>query len=358
MKPINEINDPNLRNLLIKFDSLIHIYDSGFYKLMPDDTSREAIIVKTDLANYMYKQFVTPRLIKSFNINKNFKYYRMQEIANCLATAKASDDLYFIFKNLIWTESADNMYDEMIKFIEPMSPLFDKNILNEINKFAADPINFDDLYSGKSEYLPLPDEKRVLSQFLAHSGNSQNKPPLEFIKYNNEYRQDQRKTYMKDEDEIRRDINNGFQFKHTGNIGEYYTQDILASRGCNPKFIAKYYGDTFGYDHHLLYSNEENLIDSKATLVEANSFKIGPTEFKVLEDSIDQKFRKYYISRLCIFRDTLNLNYAFFLKPLDPLTFVPATEHNNYSMIWKFSHDDEKGKKVYVKQQKRHKSLF
>ena len=348
LNEINGIKDKEFKNLLLYFNSIYNITNKYFNKLMPNDNSNEQRFIKLELAKFLYKRLVTDELVNSFNISDDTKYRKQLEIIKNLLSRNTDADYIGIFQRLIWTEEGSkNSYDSLIRFIKSQNIPFINNMDTKINDFLANDLNWHALYYGKSKYLPLDDEIMNLKLVL-DCENGGKVLPHDFPEFMRNYELSNPRAYQS---ETLPSLMIRYKSKRIGNIGEHFVYTWLNDGDCNPIWVAKDYGDGFGYDEYC-FTTKEKIVESKATFNDRDSeyddIRLSSDEHAVMCDCIDSKLREYYIFRTFI--DKNNISYenrkGLMLVPQDENTLVST--YKDFPCTYNFDRVED-GKKVFVK---------
>ncbi len=347
MEDVIKVQDPDLKYLLIKFNSIHSFTDKDFYKIIPQNTTDEAIMIRKDLSNFICKKIINHDMINALNIPNELKYHKKKEIAINLLENNDTD-FYPIINSILWMPEGHCPTDSLIQFLLDQDIFIDKNILTGIRDFLTDPSNKYIINTNRSRYLSIEDEKKLLLEALFYNNIPIFTPPEDYQKFYDEKTGNKKFSNPGEEKEWEDKVLSWYEAKRVGNIAEYYYQEKLDKSILNSCHVSRLYGDGFGYDHIGLFPMEERLYEAKGTIYEANkdSIKITNNEYNVMLDCLGLIHSNYYVPR--IFMNSNNISYKDMdlLEPRDDKTLISLT-HNG--VIYKYDHEDEKGK-VFVKQ--------
>lgn len=351
IEDLERVQDQELKDLLVKFNQLHRLDDNEFYKIVPDNNTYIAQIIRNDLAIYIYKKLVNPELLYALNIPDNLKYTKKKEISNSILLERCNID-YWLINGILWMPSGYCTTESLVEFIMQQNIDVDRNILTSIKNFVTDKSNSYIIKPSKSIYLPLEEEIRRLKDVIFYKATGYMNAPKELNDYvNSEYQLlGARCIQLDKEEDIKRwafQTINSYQNKRIGNIGEYYHQRTLENANLHPQHISKNNGDGFGYDHLCSFPWYEDLTETKATLSDGvnDSIKITENEYNTMIDTLGLNYSNYYISRVFINPTDFSFKRNALLVPKDDKTLVPFYD-TGYT--YEYDHDDNNGK-VFIK---------
>ena len=146
------------------------------------------------------------------------------------------------------------------------------------------------------------------------------------------------------------DPDRDYLYKKLGNIGEYYTYNLLSEY--NPIFVARDLGNGFGYDIYTVANIDnktvELLIEVKSTSnPDKNYFSITDTEYKVLKDTLSNDKAEYIVC--LVYVDVKNNIYKHvYYRPIDDKTFIEINGNRKYI----FDNTDQYGNYIFKEKQK------
>lgn len=356
MITINElemIQDEELKNLLIKFNSIHRLDDKEFYKISPQNTTHEARIIRCNLAEFIYRRLSNQNVVNALNISNDLKYYKKNEVAKSLRISEFDSDYYSILNSISWMPCGSLPMESLIDFVAEQNIPIDQNTFNSIRSFIKDKSNKNIIGVTPGIYLPLPEEKRLLKEVLDYKNEGYKNAPKELNNYIvKEYNSlEARCIRLETEDEVfkwaKKEINN-YQNKRTGNIAEYFFIQKASTVGKILTHISKIYGDGHGYDAISLSPSEEEMYEIKGTLNIENydSFKISNNEYDVMVDTLGLLHSNYYIPRVFINKNDLSHKSTLLLSPHSDKELRPV---DGNGPIYKYHHDEYDGK-VFTKQ--------
>ena len=368
------IKDLELKNFISSLNNLSNgriIADNG-KKILPDENDDLNLRLKNEIVNFYNKKIFNNDVKKSLENNHDYPYYRQLDISKNMLFYK-DIDYYFFLQSVVWMENnkyelikstfkipesfdltkidfskfnLDTLYVNYLYFLDSVNKVnsekcyrtydIDKYFKERFINFITSLKNQYILFQRKSDYLSLNQEANLLYNFLSPIGDKS-----DYQRYYNINKD------MYDEETIRKN----YRKMKTGKVGELIINDEKSFGKRNQIFVARDYGDGYGYDFYNIF-NVEELKEVKSTLhgIKDDYFELSENEYNVFIDAF-RNGCKYVLSRVFL---TFNMDYKYdnYIYNYSIVNLTPKSETLLVSEDGRFVYecdDTSKSKKMFLK---------
>ena len=257
-----------------------------------------SIHVKEWLYNKIQNAFLNQNLNNAFKIDNNLKYTKILEIFKNLPFINEDKDIPSYFWNLLVTDSEyygtyKNFYKGSKWFCNTMHKgLIPDDVFDRCIDYC---IKEDTIFKGGyNNYNTYEYEYQMLR--LINVGYK----PQEYKERHDSIRDE---LYWNRKDSSEESIMTYFRNEKKAIVGEYFIFNWLNLDCGKTTFVAKEYGNGFGYDIHHILDDTEYLIEVKSTenkLDNKDYFTLTPNEYDVLKDTLKLPRSEYILERVYI----------------------------------------------------------
>ena len=261
----------------------------------PDDDV--SVSIKDWIYLHMKDQFTKQELLKSFDMNDSFKYTKQLEIFKNIPFMMNFNSFKYYFWELIFHDS--EYYGNYLNFYKGC-----KWYCNELHPGVVPNENFDKVidFAKNNKLLmtaPFNNYKDFNQEYKSLKNINLGIITKELLERHESIQEElRRRGEDSDYDAIKRYFIN----EKKGIVGEYFIYGRLSQYSGKTTFVAKEYGNGFGYD--ILYNDDkEYLVEVKTTLnkpSEDEYFSLTENEKRVLEDSLNLSNTEYIIERVFV----------------------------------------------------------
>lgn len=293
--------------------------------------------IKNWLLNNIQSAFLNPDLKNAINMSDEFKYTKKFEIFKNLPFMNKDREIPRFFYDLLYTDSsfygtypyfyngARWFSNEMEKNYVP-DEIFDKCIefCNTENTIMNGGRNNYNTYSYEYQTLKILDKGNVTPE------------------YNKRYNIIKEELYWSGKPYEEYDIKTYFRNEKKSIVGEYFIYNWLNSKNGETTFVAKEYGNGFGYDIHYKTNDTEYLVEVKSTenkLDNNDYFTLTSNEKDVLEDSFNLPKTVFILERVFINTEKDEITHIPFIYDKDNKYFY-SNQNPEYDIKYVQSEDD------------------
>lgn len=309
-----------------KIDKIEHVEGriQNYMREHPNDDITK--IIKEWVYKQIKAQYLNKEYINALNMSNEFKYTKLLEISKQLPFHYNFGEMYYHIYYLLdrydtyefHKEHAKNLHDGEIP-----DELFDKTIeFVENNRLIA--------FATREEYDDEEAEFKHLKEFTKNRGNTE-----DFIKNISRVKANEGSwyKYVSDDETI-----DAYEREKKGRVGEYFIYNWLKTQSGKTTFVAKEYGNGFGYD--ILYNDpvnqKEYLVEVKSTtnsLERDSYFSLTDNEVRVLNDTLTLPKSEFIIERVYIDlnqKENKNHKHYALYYDKDNKCFINNTDNPEY----------------------------